>query len=790
MKGFKKPAGTGQRQSFANGGMVRGAGSGTSDSIKTAVPEGSYIMPADSTQAIGPERLEGLGFKPGAKADPAPTTDAPAMGFKPGNVPVNLSNGEFKLSPEQVHAIGAQVLEGLKAATHTPAAQQEREEPGEKEAPEPSRNELYFADGGTVRKPPPVDIAQGLREAVIDPIVSDVRQGNRVLQQEYPLAYQAAQLHPAVGIPAAGLNYADAMQKGDTQGAIAASLSSIPLAEKAYKVGNAIASGVREIVGNRGFRAAANNLGRRFGAGEQTAESFEAGQQQGQLMVKPNGLNFADGGLVEDPKKRSMATSPTNTFPGNQAEPTRGMYAGANAELGDFAKAALPGTATAIQGAGQAIQDAYSQGGIGAAVGQSFRGAMVPVVGLADDAMSSTAKALNPFAQALKTLVTGDATPIGQAAAAAQPSAKPAQPAAASTPSAPTAPSAAPANPNYGNEPNAPANPLAAASAASAQLANNVTREGNSYSGKDIGPGFTINGKEPGGGFVSGSAQPGGFSQGVGGPDVLGILQRENQIRAGMAPLMDQIRFNEGTRGNGNYFGFRRPSGDEGGPAVLADPSVERNVERDRSSVMQAAMTPLRGSPNGQITANQLRVAQGLVEGGQRDAAARYQTDTNAATQRDTAAMREEGETARSFDREQGANQRARASNQIQQQEMGLRREAQGFQTREAQRKESLQARYEAAKTPEERSAIAQEIRDLSGKNEPANRFTVVPGGQAFNPDGTAYTLPARVLNNQTGQFVDQPQATDQTAVKVGEVRKGYRFKGGNPADQASWEKV
>lgn len=631
MKGFKKPAGTGQRQSFANGGMVRGSGSGTSDSIKTAVPEGSYIMPADSTQAIGPDNLAGMGFKPGAKAAPAPTTDAPAMGFKPGSVPVNLSDGEFKLSPDQVHAIGAQVLEGLKAATHTPAALQEREEPGEKETPEPSRNELYFADGG----------------------------------------------------------------------------------------------------------------------------------------------------VVEDEKKKAppLATSPSNTYPGNQAEAAGNIYAKSNAEAADFAKAAFPGTATAIQGAGQAIQDAYNQGGIGAAVGQGFRGAMVPAVGLADDVMSSAAKVLNPAAQALKTLVTGDATPIGQAAAAAPPSAKPAQPAAAPTPAASAAPSAAPANPNYGNEPNAPAAPQAAPTA----LANNVTREGNSYSGKDIGPGFTVNGKEPGGGFVSGAAQPGGFSQGVGGPEVLGILQRENQIRASMTPLRDELN-----GGPSAAAGFR-PGG---GVAVLRDPSVEGQAERERSAVMQAAMTPLRGSPNGQLTANQLRTAQGLVEGSQRDATARHQTDTSAATQRDTAAMREDGEAARSFEREQGANQRARAANQIQQQEMGLRREAQGFQTREAQRKESLQARYEAAKTPEERSAIAQQIRDLSGKNEPANRFTVVPGGQAFNPDGTAYALPARVLNNQTGQFVDQPQAAEQVAVKAGEVRKGYRFKGGNPADQASWEKV
>ena len=638
MAGFKPAAQAANKK--AGAGPVRGPGTGTSDDVKEAVPPGTYIMPADSTQAIGPENLGGLGFKPGAKAAQAPAAEAPGMGFKPGGVSVNLSNGEFKLSPEQVHAIGAQVLEGLKAATHTPAAQQEREEPGEHEAPEPSRNELFFADGG----------------------------------------------------------------------------------------------------------------------------------------------------LVEDEAKKrqqSQATSPTNTFPGNRAEPTRGMYAGANTEAADFAKAAFPGTATAIQGAGQAIQDAYSQGGIGAAVGQGFRGAMVPAVGLVDDVANSARRVLDPAANALKTLVTGDATPIGQAAAAAPAAAKPPQSAAAPVPAA-SAPTATPANPNYGNEPNAPANPLAAAPTASAPLSNNVTREGNSYSGKDIGPGFTINGKEPGGGFVSGAVQPSsGIRRGVGGPDVLGILQRESQIRSGMGALQDQIRFNEGTRGNGNYFGFRRPSGDEGGPAVLRDPSTEGQAERDRSAVMQAAMTPLRGSPNGQLTANQLRTAQGLVDGSQRDATARYQTDTSAATQRDTAAIREDGEAARSFEREQGANQRALASSQIQQQELGMRREAQSFQTREAQRKESLQARYEAAKTPEERAAIAQQIRDLSGKQEPANRFTVVPGGQEWDAaSGAMRNVPARVLNNQTGQFVDgerqagaQPQAmpTDKSKLAAGQIYQTAR---------------
>ncbi len=542
--GFDQPEGMqpGQRpdeeedgQSFANGGMVRGPGTGMSDSVKATVPAGTYIMPADSTQQIGPEKLAGLGFRPGMRAAVKAVPDlplgfrsksqraadgqgekdgGPGLGFRPRGVPVNLSNGEFKLTPEQVHAIGAEVLEGMKDATH--------------EATEPR-------------------------------------------------------------------------EEGDG--------------------------------------------------------------------VARDGMFFADGGLVEDERKkpRPLATSPSNTYPGNQAEAAGNIYAKSNAEAADFAKAAFPGTATAIQGAGQAIQDAYNQGGIGAAVGQGFRGAMVPAVGLADDVMSSAAKVLNPAAQALKTLVTGDATPIGQAAAAAPPSAKPAQP-------------AAPANPNYGNEPNAPAAPQAAPTA----LANNVTREGNSYSGKDIGPGFTVNGKEPGGGFVSGAAQPGGFSQGVGGPEVLGILQRENQIRAGMGELADRANFNSGG------FGFRKVGTDE----AIRDMLVKGN-SRDRASALGFALRQ-----------QEMQGRQGIAN-----------------------------------------------------EELGLKREAQGFQTRAQQRQEALQARYEAAKTPEERSTIAQQIRDLSGK-EFQNRFTVVPGGQEIDSTtGQLVTRPARVINNQTGQFVDQPQA-------------------------------
>ena len=97
------PAGIG----FADGGMVRGPGTGTSDDVPDEVPEGTYIMPADSTETIGAENLE----RAGARGLPMP-------GGK--KVPVALSNGEFKLPPEQVHAVGVQALDQIKNATHKP----------------------------------------------------------------------------------------------------------------------------------------------------------------------------------------------------------------------------------------------------------------------------------------------------------------------------------------------------------------------------------------------------------------------------------------------------------------------------------------------------------------------------------------------------------------------------------------------------------------------------------------------------------------------------------------------
>jgi len=135
MRGFQ-PAD--QRDAKNNGGqsgLVHGPGTGTSDEVKDAVAPGTYIMPADSTRKVGADNLEGMGVR----------------GFAPGRrVPVNLSNGEFKLPPEQVHAIGAQALDQLKDATHTPVR---GFAPGMR-PPAPPEPRFFFADGGLVEVEP------------------------------------------------------------------------------------------------------------------------------------------------------------------------------------------------------------------------------------------------------------------------------------------------------------------------------------------------------------------------------------------------------------------------------------------------------------------------------------------------------------------------------------------------------------------------------------------------------------------------------------------------------------
>lgn len=150
MYGLKK------RSKQDENGLIQGAGTGTSDDVNKNVPAGSYIMPADSTQQIGTNNLKNMG---------SPT-------------PVNLSNGEFQLSPDQVHSVGVQTLDAMKDQTHMPVNQPQLGfKPGQ------NKPELFFANGGLVPSayPSADDIRRAQQNRIGGPQMRDVTPINRQL---------------------------------------------------------------------------------------------------------------------------------------------------------------------------------------------------------------------------------------------------------------------------------------------------------------------------------------------------------------------------------------------------------------------------------------------------------------------------------------------------------------------------------------------------------------------------------------------------------------------------------
>lgn len=513
-----------QAQNLADGGMVRGPGTGTSDDVKKKVKPGSYIMPADSTKEIGEEVMQEIG-EPMAQERTETLAGEKAEQRMPESneeVPVNLSNGEYELPPEQVHAIGVQMLDHMKNKTHTPVAKQ-----------------------------------------------------------------------------------------------------------------------------SQGFQP----------------EAF-----------------FANGGEVDDPAKR----------------PTEGF--------GWRTKAVL-------QGGAEDVADAANKGQYAKAFGTGERAlaGTIPAIG-----MDVGEAALSPVVNFGKGLFGIEDTPAPAAAAVtAAPKAAPVSEPVAASPTPAVTATAAPAATE------APAQPAAQPGVGNVIMTGKRASEGGgaSYSGSNIGENFTINGQQPRGGFMVGG----------GGPAT---------TAAASAPT---------------GMGFRpEPQVDQGSRVVVLNDTSRNNDERRR--LIDAASTPLKGSPGGQLTANQLRTLAGIQEADQRDATARYTTDANNQSALDRTLIGEYGQTGRAA----MANDTAKERTAIDQGQLDLNREAQGFKTRASQREEKLYQQYDAAKTPEERSAIAQSIRDLSGKSDNLrDNFMTVGGGQEYDQQAmTMRNVPQRLIDLRTGNEV------------------------------------
>ena len=220
---------------------------------------------------------------------------------------------------------------------------------------------------------------------------------------------------------------------------------------------------------------------------------------------------------------------------------------------------------------------------------------------------------------------------------------------------------------------------------------------------------------------------------------------------------------------------------------------------RERKALVESLTTVIPGARG--ITSGQMRGMLGLLDQEARAAQGRannetslQQTQMQTGSQRDIAAMREAGDTGRLGMREIAETGRANARNGIDQGRLSLDQQVRGFDIRAGQRQEKLYQQYEAAKTPEEQAAVAKQIRDLSGKTENMkDNVMALGGGQEWDAAaGTMRNIPQRAIDLRTGREIGGAQAPAAPAgvPKAGETRNGYRFKGGNPNDQKSWEKV
>ena len=161
---------------------------------------------------------------------------------------------------------------------------------------------------------------------------------------------------------------------------------------------------------------------------------------------------------------------------------------------------------------------------------------------------------------------------------------------------------------------------------------------------------------------------------------------------------------------------------------IGTDPRIAQQ-ERERSALVSALSSPLRGAQNGQLTASQRQGMAGLLDAERRDASSNRQADQTAATQQSIAAMREAGDNGRAFLREDGENTRSTARNQIDARRYNDGASARAVDMRAAQRRESVYDNYSKAKTDEDRQAIAKQFPDLFGQaKDAAHRMEVVRG--------------------------------------------------------------
>ena len=734
MRGFKK--GSKPSKQKLEGGKVSGPGTGTSDDVKAQVAEGSYIMPADSTEQIGDAALSSMGKQ----------------------VPVNLSNGEFQMPPEQVHAVGVQALDQMKNATHAPVAQKGKGfTPGAAPAEQP---EMFFANGGPVF-------------SGVDP--DELGRGNTpnrpVIPKPAPNFYTDSAGNTGRSMPSASREVVPYKGPGTAVATIPQpqpAAAPAPQAPKAdFYTNNSGTTG-------KGFAPSSSTAV--TPAGPLTQQPQPAQPQrpalpppQAQPAPRPEPDYRARAEATARAKRDTAAFQAERAAQDARFEAAKNQPAAPEKTPGRV-RPAVNGTT----GKGVAALSVIPALAESAAEDSTARYAKR--FGMDEPTGDGSAGDIAKFA-ALRGL--GFASDLGNNLTMGlagnlyrdnQGEQAPAQvaPAATTAAQARTQPASAPVVPAAGGDLPTDTSPRA----------NDITRVGNSFSGTNIGPGFTVNGQAQGATNVMPAAQ-------------------SPQNKAAVEALF--ARTPELGQGAPQAAGFQ-PAGATSQATGARYTVVGGEQDPRNSAEFRAASTPYRGAQNGQLTASQISNMRGIVNDQRTDSTSRANNEANNTALLQREAIGQQGANARTAFTEQGQNSRFDQSNQLDRQRLAGDQEVQGFTTRAAARTEKLYEKYETAK-PEERAAIAQQIRDLAGKdgsNNLSNNFMKrkVPAyddkgqivgeqeeivdlrsmGQASSPDGQQGTPPP---TNHIEALKNNPSLAAQFEAKYGKGAAS-RYLGGN----------
>lgn len=638
------------------------------------------------------ESMQGSANKPAPQIAPkkAPGAQAQAMNQQPDSVPAMVKPGEYVLPADTVDAVGGpQALDGVVQATHMPA-------PETASVPQGFEPQLFFANGGAV----PDEENRRLVQVPAAPAVSTASTAAPTQKPAAPPASAGQtspsniypQSSPSAGAPiyqGAGFN-ADDFGSSNKLASVPSSIGQQPGRQPAPQY-----PAPKFPANYTGPKAETESVG--------APPAAETAQQPVQA---PAAVGFTPGAAPKPSAPAKPApVSPTALFVSEAS-----ADAGKRWDQGDVAGAIGAGLRTGVGAVSIGAVEALDN-----TVGAAARGFWDGGGRMLNGLMGTPAQA----------------APVPPPAAPAASTAKPAPASAPAqqTPAANTtaAPAAAAVKPAATSQQSAGPVPASTTAANPTQLPAGVYQHGRGqYSDSADGMGFTP-----------------GFT---GRPNAQNLEAASNLSAQGQRESMGRVA---AAMAQPQAAGFRAPTVAHSGNDFAARKRLE-NMATAASSITNTERWGGKGaSRNPAVQAYEAAVKADLQAQGMQPDVDTKVMGFNANLMREQ--MNQDGATQRAVMHEAGADRRDSRRAGLESRKLGMEETAQGFQTRQAQRIEGLYQQYDAAKTDQERAAIAAQIRTYQGKEAPAE-WGVHVTPTIKNADGSTSEGSVYRYNKRTGQ--------------------------------------